>query len=226
METESNRLSYPISIYVQSIDYSEGSSSTSNIIKESTNNTFSDQTNVKVGLERTLQSDKWNTFCVPFDIPADMLTSSESPFGTDVEIRTLGSVNGTVINFTGATSIEAGKPYLIKPLVNVANPVFNGVDIKSAEPTYKGNAEYGMQGTYGLKVLATDGSELFLGADNEFLAPEEGKETMKGMRCFFKAPAGADPASLRANIDGVETAIDATLAGNNDTVDTLSLIHI
>ena len=209
--------SFPISIYVQSIDYSEGSSSTSNIIKESTNNTFSDQTNVKVGLERTLQSDKWNTFCVPFDVPAEMLPTV---FGTDVDIRTLESVEGNVINFTGATSIEAGKPYLIKPLVNIKNPVFTGVDIKSAEPTYMGNAEYGMQGTYGLKVLATDRSQLFLGADNKFLAPEEGKETMKGMRCFFKAPVGTNPSNLRANIDGVETAIDATLAGNNDTVDT------
>lgn len=218
LDNESNRVSYPLSIYVQSIDYSEtGSSSTSNLIKESTNNSFSDQTNVKVGLERTLQSDKWNTFCVPFDVPAEMLPTV---FGTDVDIRTLESVEGNVINFTGATSIEAGKPYLIKPLVNIKNPVFNGVDIKSAEPTYMGNDKYGMQGTYGLKVLATDGSELFLGADNKFLSPEVGKETMKGMRCFFKAPAGTNPASLRANIDGVETAIDATLAGNNDTVDT------
>lgn len=218
LDAESNRLSYPISIYVQSLDYSEtGSSSTSNLIKESTYNTFSDQTNVKVGLERTLQGDKWNTFCVPFDVSDEMLSEV---FGDGVELRTLGSVNGTVINFTNATSIEAGKPYLVKPFDDIVDPMFNGVDIKSAEPTYMGTTEYGMQGTYGLKVLATDGSELFLGADNEFLAPEAGKETMKGMRCFFKAPAGTDPASLRANIDGVETAIDATLAGNNDTVDT------
>ena len=63
------------------------------------------------------RNDSWNTLCVPFSLNSEQLTSS---LWEGVEIKELdGSAShltdGTLtLNFKDATSIEAGKPYIMK----------------------------------------------------------------------------------------------------------------
>ena len=193
-------------IRLVSADYTTGSTTTSNVLNEAAENTFEGQKFVTVALKRTLVGGAWNTICLPFNVKGTDLATA---LGTTCDLRTFGNVSGTTVNFATVQNIAAGQPYLIRPAADVVNPTFEGVDIVAGEPSLNKDGEFGMKGTYGLTTLATDGTNLFLNADNSFLQPEADKAVMKGMRAYFIVPAGTPAAALRANIDGVETAIDA-----------------
>ena len=193
-------------INVVTVDYAQATTSTSDVIKEATNNTFEAQNNVKVSLDRTISSSYWNTFCLPFAVSEEMVNDV---FGSDCQIREYDNMDGTTMNFKSASSIEAGKPYLIKPASDVVNPTFTGVSIVAGDPVaVPTSGSYQMKGTYGLTDLATNGTNLFLGDQDKFYIPSVSGKTMKGMRAYFIVPSGTSATALRANIDGKVTAID------------------
>lgn len=188
-------------------DYKAATVTSSNTLDEVTVNSFNAQNDVDVQLKRSLTPAQWNTFCVPFTISKDVITEK---FGAGTLVYTFGSMNGNVMNFKASTTIEAGKPYIVKPANTVVNPTFTGVNIVESDPVKLGADGFFMQGTYGAKTdLTTDGTNLFLGDGNKFYKPS-GTTTakMKGMRAFFIVPQGTNFAALRANIDGATTAID------------------
>lgn len=194
-------------ISVVTNDYKAATVTSSNTLDEVTVNTFNAQNDVDVQLKRSLTPTQWNTFCVPFAISADVI---KEKFGEGTLVYTFGSMNGNVMNFVASTTIEAGKPYIVKPANTVVNPTFTGVNIEASAPEKSGENGFFMQGTYGAKTdLTTDGTNLFLGEGNKFYKPS-GTTTarMKGMRAFFIVPQGTNFAALRANIDGATTAID------------------
>lgn len=194
-------------ISVATKDYQTATEKSSNVLNEVTINEFVAQSNVDVQLKRSLTPTQWNTFCVPFTISADVIAEK---FGAGTLVYTFGSMNGNVMNFKASTTIEAGKPYIVKPTQEVVDPTFTGVNIVASAPEKSGENGFFMQGTYGAKTdLTTDGTNLFLGEGNKFYKPS-GTTTakMKGMRAFFIVPQGTNFAALRANIDGATTAID------------------
>lgn len=194
-------------IRVVTNDYQAATVTSSNTLDEVTVNSFNAQNDVDVQLKRSLTPAQWNTFCVPFTISADVIAEK---FGAGTLVYTFGSMNGNVMNFKASTTIEAGKPYIVKPANTVVNPTFTGVNIVESDPEKSGENGFFMQGTYGAKTdLTTDGTNLFLGEGNKFYKPS-GTTTakMKGMRAFFIVPQGTNFAALRANIDGATTAID------------------
>ena len=175
-------------------------------MRETTTVSFNAQNDVDVQLKRSLTPAQWNTFCVPFTISADVIAEK---FGAGTLVYTFGSMNGNVMNFAAATTIEAGKPYIVKPTKEVVDPTFTGVNIVASDPVKLGADGFFMQGTYGAKTdLLDDGTNLFLGEGNKFYKPAKGSTKMKGMRAFFIVPQGTNLAALRANIDGATTAID------------------
>lgn len=194
-------------IQLASNDYAPAQTYSDNILRETATVSFNAQDNVDVQLERTLSPEYWNTFCVPFTISADVI---KEKFGEGTQVCTFGSMEGTVMNFAHSTSIEAGKPYIVKPTKEVVNPSFTGVNIEATAAKQVGANGYFMQGIYSAKTdLTTDGTNLFLGDGNKFYKPA-GTTTarMKGLRAFFIVPQGTNLAALRANIDGATTAID------------------
>lgn len=194
-------------ISVVTNDYQTATVTSSNTLDEVTVNSFNAQNDVDVQLKRSLTPTQWNTFCVPFTISADVIAEK---FGAGTLVYTFGSMNGTVMNFAHSTSIEAGKPYIVKPTKEVVNPSFTGVNIEATAAKQVGANGYFMQGIYSVKTdLTTDGTNLFLGDGNKFYKPL-GTTTakMKGMRAYFIVPQGTNFAALRANIDGATTAID------------------
>lgn len=194
-------------ISVVTNDYKTATVTSSNTLDEVTVNSFNAQNDVDVQLKRSLTPTQWNTFCVPFTISADVIAEK---FGAGTQVRTFGSMNGNVMNFVASTTIEACKPYIVKPTQEVVDPTFTGVNIEASAPEKLGENGFFMQGTYGAKTdLTTDGTNLFLGEGNKFYKPS-GTTTakMKGMRAFFIVPQGTNLAALRANIDGATTAID------------------
>ena len=193
-------------ISVVTNDYQTATVTSSNTLDEVTVNSFNAQNDVDVQLKRSLTPTQWNTFCVPFTISADVIAEK---FGAGTLVYTFGSMNGNVMNFTASTTIEAGKPYIVKPTKTVVDPIFTGVNIVASDPVKSGENGFFMQGTYGAKTdLLDDGTNLFLGEGNKFYKPAKGSTKMKGMRAFFIVPQGTNLAALRANIDGATTAID------------------
>lgn len=188
-------------------DYKAATVTSSNTLDEVTVNSFNAQNDVDVQLKRSLTPAQWNTFCVPFTISKDVITEK---FGAGTQICTFGSMNGNVMNFDHSTTIEAGKPYIVKPTKEVVDPSFTGVNIEATAAKKVGADGYFMQGIYSAKTdLTTDGTNLFLGDGNKFYKPA-GTTTarMKGLRAFFIVPQGTNLAALRANIDGATTSID------------------
>lgn len=194
-------------ISVVTNDYKTATVTVSNTLDEVAVNSFNAQNDVDVQLKRTLSPEHWNSFCVPFAISADVIAEK---FGAGTLVYTFGSMNGNVMNFAHSTTIEAGKPYIVKPTQEVVNPSFTGVNIEATAAKKVGADGYFMQGIYSAKTdLTTDGTNLFLGDGNKFYKPA-GTTTarMKGLRAFFIVPQGTNLAALRANIDGATTAID------------------
>lgn len=194
-------------IQLASNDYAPAQTYVDNIMRETATVSFNAQNDVDVQLKRSLSPAHWNSFCVPFAISADVIAEK---FGAGTQICTFGSMNGNVMNFAHSTTIEAGKPYIVKPTKEVVDPSFTGVNIEATAAKKVGADGYFMQGIYGVKTdLTTDGTNLFLGDGNKFYKPT-GTTTakMKGMRAFFIVPQGTNLAALRANIDGATTAID------------------
>lgn len=194
-------------ISVVTNDYRAATVTSSNTLDEVTVNTFNAQNNVDVQLKRTLSPEHWNSFCVPFAISEDVIAEK---FGAGTQVYTFGSMNGNVMNFAHSTTIEAGKPYIVKPTQEVVNPSFTGVNIEATAAKKVGADGYFMQGIYSAKTdLTTDGTNLFLGDGNKFYKPAGATTArMKGLRAFFIVPQGTNLAALRANIDGATTAID------------------
>lgn len=188
-------------------DYKAATVTSSNTLDEVTVNSFNAQNDVDVQLKRSLSPAHWNSFCVPFTISADVIAEK---FGAGTLVYTFGSMNGNVMNFAPSTTIEAGKPYIVKPTQEVVDPSFTGVNIEATAAKKVGADGYFMQGIYSAKTdLTTDGTNLFLGDGNKFYKPAGATTArMKGLRAFFIVPQGTNLAALRANIDGATTAID------------------
>ena len=180
-------------------------------LAESSDNssTISDNAGKKVAslvLTRTLVADEWNTFCVPFDVPA----SAMSGFG-DMVIKKFQKVDGSKMYLQDAESIEAGQPYLIKPVANITNPTFLNATISSTEAQSVGDGDYHFVGIYSPKEFTNgDTSAYILVSGGKLVNPSGG--TMKGIRAYFTYTS-SDPEAVapRLVIDGVETAIAEVL---------------
>jgi surface protein len=170
-----------------------------NIDNSSIVTAFDGLMNAKVELiGRTLNKDKWNTLCVPFDI-----SDPTTVFGTGVKVKTLSGYtnDGTTvtISFTDANSIEAGKPYIVMPTTNITNPVFNDVTINnimqdviiSNAATFKGNYAP-------VPLSANDTKKLFLA--NNMLYYPTGSVTVKPFRAYFELTSDVPTASGAPNL--------------------------
>lgn len=137
-----------------------------------------------VKLARTLTANVWNTICLPFDVTAeqiaDVLKSAENVKEFDHE-----DASKQTIYFKDATTMVAGKPYLIKPTESAKELVFKGVKITEYEPKNASGDNYAVYGTFGKYTMKTDGTELFLKTDGKFYIPAAGTATMKGFRAYF-----------------------------------------
>lgn len=138
--------------------------------------------NAAVRLKRTLTANQWNTFCVPFDIA-----------NLNGNIREYDESDGTTMKFKDANSIQAGKPYLIKPNADIANPVYNDVTLSANSAQSITSGDYSFVATYSPKALATDKTQLFLTSSGKLAYPSStSAATIKGMRAYFNVPAGAN----------------------------------
>ena len=151
-----------------------------------------------VTLTRTLQAGSYNTFAVPF--------SMTIPSGWTVkELSSASFSEGLLtLNFANASSIEAGKPYLVKvsATTDLSVESFTGVTVsKDAVPFTSTDVDF--IPTLGATTVTGEvKSILFLGASNKLYNPNAENSSMKGFRAYFQLKGSALMAPTRAfNID-------------------------
>lgn len=200
-----NNNPYSIKIFKQIIDQVSLSESTDNAAVISSNKGKT----VDVSLSRTLVADKWNTFCVPFDID---LTDGKLN-GVEVRVMEFMDVESNIMCFGTTTQIKAGEAYLIKPLnESITNPLLPNVTISNKEPMTSGKGNYSFVGVYSPKSFDEQASKvsLFINGSAKLSRPKV-NSTMKGMRAYF-ACASEQAASAQLQLGGELTGIASIIS--------------
>ena|GEM_PF-6570426 len=141
-----------------------------------------------VTLTRTLKTGGYNTFSVPFDIPAEKFNDYKLSGVKKLTASAFDSSNGVLaLTFENESEcIEAGKPYLVKVSENVVNPIFNGVTVSSTATTTETDA-VDFVPTFGPTTLTGSvKSILFLSGNNTLYHPQEENSQLKGFRAYFR----------------------------------------
>ena len=82
--------------------------------------------NATVHLERTLTLNSWNTFCVPFSIPAEQVKAA---FGNDCKVAQYTDCDETTLYFKTVGNIEAATPYLLRPTAERTGSYYEFTDV-------------------------------------------------------------------------------------------------
>lgn len=138
-------------------------------------------------VQRIFSKDHWSTICLPFDVSRKALNEAMG----NCALREFNKkVENNVLKFENAVAIEAGVPYLIKPVSDVVNPIFSNVTyVKNIQPKAieDTNGQFAFVGTFDPVKLSVDGSDLFLLANGNLAKPKsEEVSEMYGMRAYFK----------------------------------------
>lgn len=158
----------------------------------------------KIALTRTLTADGgWYTLCLPFDVEIE-----NSPLA-GATVMGFSKAENNVFYFETVTTMEAQKPYIVKPTTTVDTPVFEGTNtITSTSAKSVGVTGCKFVGVYKPKTLATDGSNLFLGEDGVTLTQPTTEGTkMYGYRGYFDVDLSTS-AKPTLVLGGESTAID------------------
>ncbi len=149
-----------------------------------------------VTLTRTLQAGGYNTFAVPFNMAI--------PEGWMVKELNTASIAGEVLtlNFADATTIEAGKPYLVKVAAqtDLSQAAFAGAIVSKETQPYT-SATVDFIPTLGATPIETDDVRkiLFFGAENTLYRPNSTSSTMKGFRAYFQLKEAAEVKGFEMN---------------------------
>ncbi len=163
---------------------------------------------------RTLWKDgAWNTLCLPFSLNEEQFASSPLAGATMMEFDVTGhyskvenhwistedsstpmsgidaETNTIYLFFKNATSITAGKPYIIKwdSGSNIVNPVFSNVTISNTTNNVSSaDGKVTFTGSFSPEsILSEDKSKLFLGSSNNLYYPNDAM-TINACRAYFQ----------------------------------------
>ena len=184
-------------------------------LNETATNTIEAKTGVNVTLNRPMNVGRWNTFCVPFSIDANQVTSQ---FGEGTQIAGYSVSVDDEIEFATVKSnaIVAGKAYLVKPTKEAATEgyTFSNVNITALVPTKEtvDNGAIDFRGIYNPTDITEDlpTNTFAAGIVGNVVKKAVSDSNMKGFRAFFIIPEGAGAqSSYMLKIDGTATSINS-----------------
>ncbi len=168
-----------------------------------------------VEVYRYLQAGMYNTICLPFALDLTSLSKDHPYYGADVvefigtEVKT-GEEEILQLNFTEVTTMQAGVPYLIKPLRDIVKPaIFEEVSTNdvNAQRIEKGGVTF--IGIFGPTILEASNACLILVANNRLAIPMATGELL-GNRGYFEIN---NPQNMPKR--SVISIKQSTAAGNN-----------
>ena len=176
-------------------------------LDENSVNTIEAYENANVTLKRTFYKDGgWNTLCLPFAVNATDFEGAEVR-----EVDVTQSSENTLV-FKEATTIKAGKPYLIK-WAKTPNEVcdfvntFEGVTLVATATPVKVNDAITFTGFYNKATADKLGASVAaIGAGNKLFKVTSGE--MKGFRAAFVLNPASPAAGIKVVIDGTTTGIE------------------
>ena len=179
---------------------------------------------------RTLWKDgNWNTLCLPFSLAS--LTNTPLEGATVKELDTEGTYDTDkqtglddttlYLYFKNVSTIEAGKPYIVKwgtpdshPDTNLTNPVFQSVTVKDGlnDITFPGGA---FKGTYAWQEYTVENkSILLLGEKNALYWPKPDGGTNPSIgacRAYFQLTDGTEAREFVLNFGEETTSLPQPL---------------
>ena len=185
--------------------------------ENSESNTIEAKTGVNVTLNRPMNVGRWNTFCVPFSIDANQVTSQFGE-GTQIAEYSVSKSKDDVIDFATVQSnaIVAGKAYLVKPTKVAATEgyTFSNVNITALVPTKEtvDNGAIDFRGIYNPTdiTVGLPTNTFAAGIVSNVVKKAVSDSNMKGFRAFFIIPEGAGAqSSYMLKIDGTATSINS-----------------
>ena len=208
---------------------------------------------------RTLVKDgSWNTLCLPFALgdadaedgkhfdgtPLEGATVMELDLADDGTYTHPTGLDGTTLylNFKAATSIGAGRPYIVKwakndpsdpDLDNIVNPVFSGVTIVynpllKPEVTFPGGTFVGNYSPYTVKA---DDEIIYLGSKdaqtgNTKIGYAKADKVLRSFRAHFDMKVGILVKEINLNFDDSdEDAADAIVSPLGETEEGAGAIY-
>ena len=153
---------------------------------------------------RTLQTGGWNTFCAPFD--------TDIPSGWTVKTLTGSAMNGNALTLTfgNATTIEAGKPYMVKVTSTVANPVFSGVTIASGTTSTTTSYVDFVPVMNPTELTGGDKTVLFVKGGNTLTYPTS-TANINGFRAYFQLHDATNANSFVMDFEDDATSLSEEL---------------
>lgn len=162
----------------------------------------------KVYLHRTLKSNYWNTFCVPFDMTAAQIRECgivRAKILTDIYT----SDNHTVLKFSDAKTLEAGKPYIVKTEQEQDILVLDQAEFKANIPGTVECGELTMYGNYASTFVPQD--DYFIRNNMFYIADKSEYVALKGFRAAISLHTANLVNSLLIDIDGQVVEIEKVL---------------
>ena len=147
--------------------------------------------------DRTLYKDKWNTLCLPFDVP---LSSNATLAAADIRTLQSATLDGTtlVLSFTTPgtiTKLIAGTPYIVKPGADIVGSQLSiqKVTIRKGMNNVECDLGDGMsvtfKGTYNRLVgsqFENPRSVLFMGNNGKSLKYPSATSYCNAQRAYFE----------------------------------------
>lgn len=142
-------------------------------------------TYANVTMQRTLKADVWNSFCVPFDMTAEQLSTNGITEVVALTAATLGE-DGTTGNltFSEVESIEAGKPYLVKVESEVTSIKVDGVAVHAATPAAT-EAINGVSMVGNYASMKVPQGAYFISDNHFYYADQADAVNLKGFRAYI-----------------------------------------
>ena len=168
-------------------------------------------------IKRTLKAGL-NTICLPIAVPDWTFQYTFGSANKDAVAYEFKGVEGSKLLFEKVKDIQAGVPYLLDLKADCTiGKVGQAVDITVEEPKAVTINGVTFQGTFNLKTLATDGTNLFLASGEKLAKPstEEGANQLKGMRGYFVLPEAETQTYSLAFGGGETTGINAIAGEQN-----------
>ena len=144
----------------------------------------------------------WNTLALPFAITTDEL-------GTGVKAQEFSGVtaDGSGLNFTAVTSLEANKPYLVYFPAATDVAEYFGTNISAVDETGVTHGAYTFKPNFSNPSLSMAGNYGVVTADGVSKIMKGGAgSTLQTIRAYF---IGNGPATARIYFDGETTGIEA-----------------
>ena len=187
-----------------------------------------------VTMHRTLKASSWNTLTMPYAIGSDLLSIMKSNYGITAVKELTGATltDGTLnLTFDDATSIVAGKPYLVKVNsdLDFSTQAISNVTVGATPKPFTSDYVDFVPTLGRTLVTGPEGDEsntdavLFLAAGNKLVNPtvvnnpEQAASYIKGFRAYFRLKGDAVNAAS-FNLDMGETDGIKSVQGSRFTV--------